>query len=92
MFFQLQSGVTTILVLVLFVLTVGAFIDALTRRSEVFEAAGKLTKNGWMLILGLAAAAQLLLGFGLATFIGAIAMLVYFLDVRPAVAALTRRR
>ncbi|MCW2758343.1 MAG: hypothetical protein JWO46_2089 [Nocardioidaceae bacterium] len=89
--FAFQSGLAGIFTLVLLVATLVAIVDAITRRAEVFEAAGKLTKNGWLLILVICAGMQIFLG-GIGLFIGAIATLVYFLDVRPAVAALTRRR
>jgi hypothetical protein len=91
--FQFESTFLTIVTLVLFVGAVWAFVDALTRRSEVFEAAGKLTKNGWLLLLGLTLVVNLVFGaVSLLGFIGIVITLVYFLDVRPALSELTRRR
>lgn len=64
-----------------------ALVDALRTRSQAFPAAGKLTKNMWLLILGVAVAANvailnILTIFGIA---GVIAAAVYILDVRPAI-------
>jgi hypothetical protein len=91
--FQFESTFLTIVTLVLFVGAVWAFVDALTRKSEVFEAAGKLTKNGWLLLLGLTLVVNLVFGaVSLFGFVGIVITLVYFLDVRPALSELTRRR
>ena len=86
-----QGTVLTFVTLALLVATVVALVDAITRRAEAFEAAGKLTKNGWMLILAVCAGMELLIA-GIGTFIGAVATIVYFVDVRPAVSAMTKRR
>lgn len=91
MVFQFQSTVMLVVALVLFVGMVWAFVDALTRRPDAFEAAGKLTKKGWLLILAIGLGVLLFFG-SLGMFAGAIIMLVYHLDVRPAVAEMTRRR
>lgn len=73
-------------------LTIGvrafALIDAITRPAAAFEAAGKLTKNAWLLILGIALAVGL---FGVSDLVGLltiaamIAAIMYIVDVRPAV-------
>jgi hypothetical protein len=69
-----------------------AFISSLTFSAESYEAAGKLTKPAWTIILGLGIVLQFL-GGGLfilsLAFI--IAAFVYLADVRPALAGLTRR-
>ena len=78
--------------LLLLVLGLGAFglklwalIDAGTRPTAAYPAAGKLTKLAWVAIL----AAALLLGgfglFGLFGLVGTVAAIVYLVDVRPAV-------
>lgn len=86
-----QFTVLTFVSLALLVATVVAGVDAVARRAEAFEAAGKLTKNGWLLILVVCAGMELLLG-GIGLFIGAVATIVYFVDVRPAVSAMSKRR
>ena len=67
------------------VLKVWALVDAVSRPAPAFEAAGKLTKVVWVVIL----VAAVLLGgasvMGLFGLIGLIAAIVYLVDVRPAV-------
>jgi hypothetical protein len=83
----LQGGLALVLTLGGLGVMAYALIDALRVRPEAFPAAGKQTKNIWLLILGIALAANLALFnvltiFGIA---GVIAAAVYILDVRPAV-------
>jgi Protein of unknown function (DUF2516) len=63
-----------------------ALIDAIRVPTNAFPAAGKLTKNIWLIILGVATAVLLVLNplniIGLAAVIAAA---VYLVDVRPAV-------
>lgn len=58
------------------VVVVAALIDAATRPDAAYVAAGKQTKIFWILVL--------VLGVFI-TFVGVIAAIVYFVDVRPAV-------
>lgn len=69
-----------------------ALIDSLTREAAAFEAAGKLTKPAWMLILVLTAITHVLdpNPVGLLSIAGTVAAFVYLLDVRPAVQQLRR--
>ena len=72
--------------LVLLALAVWAFADAVARPAPAFPAAGKLTKPAWLGITALSAVFAWL--FGLLSLFGsvaAVAVLVYLLDVRPAV-------
>ena len=66
-------------------LKVWALVDAITRPAPAFDAAGKLSKVIWIVIL----AAAVLLGgasvTGLLGLVGLIAAIVYLVDVRPAV-------
>jgi hypothetical protein len=91
--FLLESGVMQVITIALLITSLWGLIDASTRRAETFEVAGKLTKKGWLLLLVLALGLELfpILG-GIGLFAGAVITLVYLLDVRPAVAALTRKR
>ncbi len=77
----------------LFVVEAWAFVDAISRRPQEFEAAGKQTKTMWMVILGVALAAHMLIWhpIHLLNMIGAVASIVYLVDVRPAIRSLTRR-
>lgn len=83
--------------LLLYVLALGmlalklwALVDACTRPTAAYPAAGKLTKIAWIAILG----AAVLLGgssvFGLFGLLGTVAAIVYLVDVRPAVRELRR--
>jgi hypothetical protein len=87
------NSVLTILLLALLILKVAAFIDALTYPKQAYESAGKLTKVAWLLFLGIAAVADVFFGslLSILTIIGTVAMIVYFVDVRPALRQITGR-
>jgi hypothetical protein len=73
--------------LVLLGLAIWAFVDAAVRPAAAFPAAGKLTKPIWLGITGVCVALSLL-GVGLLGLLGgvvAVAVIVYLVDVRPAV-------
>jgi hypothetical protein len=91
--FAVQSVFMSILTLGLFVLQAWAFIDAVSRRPDAFVAADKLTKPAWLIILGLALVAHMLIWspFSMLNLAGAVAAIVYIVDARPAIQALTRR-
>lgn len=89
-----QSGFLALIFLVLTVVKIWALVDAVMRPAQAYLAADKLTKPAWMWILGLTLATHILFPalvsiLGLA---GTVAAFVYILDVRPALAAVTRRR
>jgi Protein of unknown function (DUF2516) len=88
------NGLLGIISLGVLCLSVFALIDAAIRPAQVFPAAEKQTKQFWLIILGLATAWQLFFGlFGGGLFIGiigVIAVIVYIVDVRPAVRSLGR--
>lgn len=91
--FALPLAIEAILSLVMFAAKAFALVDAATRRPDAFVAGDKLTKNAWLIILGLAVASHLLFWrpLGLLNLAGIVAALVYLLDVRPTLASLTRR-
>lgn len=86
----IQSIVSLAFLIVVAGGTAWALIDALARSPQAFPAADKQQKKTWLLILSLCLAAEIFLR-GIGMFAGAIAMLVYHLDVRPALARVTRR-
>jgi hypothetical protein len=70
-----------------------AFVDAAIRPNAAYTAAEKLTKGGWLIILGLAVALDVFLGglMSIFTIAGMVAAIVYLVDVRPAVRQLSGR-
>ncbi len=90
--FALQSGILMVVTLAVFVLQAWAFIDAVSRKPGEFEAGNKMTKPAWLIILGLALAAHLLIWspISLLNIAGTIAAIVYLVDVRPVLRSLRR--
>lgn len=88
-----QEYILAVAAIALFVVEAWAFIDALARRPQEFEAAGKQTKTMWLIILGVALAAHMIFWhpINILNLIGAVAAIVYLVDVRPAIRSLTRR-
>ena len=91
--FEIQGMFLTLVTLALFVAQAWAFIDAVSRRPEAFVAADKLTKPAWLLILGLALLAHMLIWnpISFLNLLGAVAAIVYIVDARPAIRSLTQR-
>lgn len=89
--FGLQSMVMTVVFYVVTAAELWALVDAVIRPTQAYVAADKLTKPAWLVILGLALATTLFLGF-IFMLVGLIAACVYLLDVRPALSSVTRRR
>ena len=76
---------------------VWAFLDCLTRKTEAFTAAGKLSKPAWLGLSGLPALIGVLFSLSEAStvmsiliYIGVTCSSVYMADVRPAVRAISR--
>jgi Protein of unknown function (DUF2516) len=99
--YSIQNLVVLLLSVLAFGIEVWALIDALTQKSGSFQAAGKLTKPLWIIILAVAAAlgfVALPLGgsgvlgpFNLLSIVAVVAAAVYLTDVRPAVRQLRGR-
>lgn len=88
-FGQTRSMIAVVLTVAALALLATAFIDALRIPAPAFQSAGKLTKNIWLLILGVGLAASFAI-FNALNFISIIAVVagaVYMIDVRPAVRA-----
>lgn len=98
---QLQMWLMLALSVGALVMSVWALIDALRRPAPYFEAAGRLTKNKWLIIVAIATVVTLgsvppPLGIGrgplgLLSIAAIVAAAVYLLDVRPAVAEAQNR-
>ena len=84
--FDAQNYLVIGIFFTLLVVKVFAFGDALARSADSYVSAGKLTKQAWLLILGLALAVHLLSvnPINLLSLIGTVAALVYLADARPA--------
>lgn len=91
--FQAEMTFMMIVELVLLVVKLFAFINSLLYSAEAYDAANKLTKPAWTIILGLGLVVQVVLGgpLGIINLVFTVAAFVYLADVRPALASLTRR-
>ena len=90
-FTSAQSVVFLALGLAAFVVQVVALTDCIRRRPDAFVAAGKMTKQRWLIILGVATAlgfvslgGVLLNPLGFLNLIAFVAAAVDLVDVRPA--------
>lgn len=92
--FQAEAGLMLLVELALLVVKLFAFINSLMYSAAAYDAANKLTKPAWNIILGLGIVVQVVLGdrILLLSLAFTVAALVYLLDVRPALSSLTRRR
>ncbi|WP_329176115.1 DUF2516 family protein [Streptomyces sp. NBC_01477] len=85
-------GVVALISWALFLFATFAFVDAAVRRQDAYRAANKQNKGFWLIILGIAAVVMKL--FPILSFlpvIGLVAVIVYMVDVRPAVREVTGR-
>src|SRR5690348_5549428 len=60
--FGLETGVTLVLQLVMLAVKLFAFINSLLWPAQAYQAADKLTKPAWTIILGLGVAVQVVMG------------------------------
>ena len=90
--FAFESTIIGWVFLALLVVKAWALIDALVRPAAAYVAADKLTKQGWVLILGLTVASAVLLNSLTLAIVGTVAAFVYLLDAKPALVSVTRRR
>ena len=90
---QAESTLLLVIELVLLGVKLFAFINSLLYSAEAYNAANKLTKAAWTIILGLGLVVQVVMGgpLGILNLVFTIAAFVYLADVRPALASLTRR-
>ena len=93
--FLAEGYLNLTVVFVLLALSIFAFVNSLLYSAEAYRAADKLSKPAWCAILGFGVLIRVYpvaLPFG--TIVGVallVAMLVYLVDVRPALAGLFRR-
>lgn len=88
---EFQSGVAALIHYAIIVVMLFAFVSSLMYSAEAYRAAGKWSKQGWSIVLGLGVVLQFVpLGF-IISIAMLIAALVFLADVRPALSSLTRR-
>ena len=90
--FAVESTIGLLVYFVLLAVKIFALGSALMYSRESYEAANKLTKTAWCVILGLGVALSFIPLGMILNLVAAIAAFVYLADVRPALAGLTRRR
>ena len=86
-FGSIQELIGLVFGLAALVLAVFGFVDALRHRPDAFTAAGKLSKNIWLAILGVAVALSfytVLSPFSMIWILAVVGAGVYMADVRPA--------
>jgi hypothetical protein len=90
---HLSSSFVSVVLLAALVVEIYALVDAARAPAAAYVAAGKLTKQAWLAILGIAVLVVLLSGwFGPLGLAAIIATIVYFVDVRPALRRVGGRR
>jgi hypothetical protein len=91
---QAESMIMLLIDLAMLAVKVFALVSSISYANEAYDAANKLNKTAWVLILGIAVAVQVVLGggIGIINLAFTVAALVYLADVRPALRSLTRRR
>ncbi len=89
--FAIQGYVELVVVVVLLAVKVFAFVSSLLWSAESYEAAGKLTKPTWTILLGIGVLLQFVGILFILSIVFTIAAFVYLADVRPALAGLRRR-
>lgn len=92
--FEFQSTVMMLITFALLAIKGFALVDALIRPAAQFLAADKQTKHLWLILLGLAFVANVLIfhPLSLLNLAGTVAALVYVADVWPTLRRLPRRR
>jgi len=90
---DVQGLILTVATLAVFAIQAWAFVDAVSRPADAFVAADKMTKKAWLVILGVALAAHMLIWspISLLNIIGTVAAIVYMVDARPVLRSVTRR-
>ena len=84
--FEVQSSISLVLSLVLFVIKVGALVDCVARDNSKFLAIGTMPRRSWLIILSLAVVTHIVPSnwnpIGLFSLIGTVAALVYLALLR----------
>ncbi|MFG2627917.1 DUF2516 family protein [Streptomyces sp. NPDC048473] len=89
---MLLTGFSTLiwlLYMVMLVLAVVALFMAATAREDAYRAADKQKKSFWLIILGITVAVNLFVPMLFLQLAGAVASIVFLVDVRPALRAVS---
>ncbi|MCX5341941.1 DUF2516 family protein [Streptomyces atratus] len=89
---MLLTGFSTLvwlLYMVMLVLAVVALFFAATAREDAYRAADKQKKSFWLIILGITVAVNLFVPMLFLQLAGAVASIVFLVDVRPALRAVS---
>ncbi|MFD9425247.1 MULTISPECIES: DUF2516 family protein [unclassified Streptomyces] len=78
-----------LLYLAMLVLAVIALFFAVTAREDAYRAADKQKKSFWLIILGITVAVNLFVPMLFLQLAGAVASIVFMVDVRPAIKAVS---
>jgi len=90
--FAVQSTIMLLVYLAMLAAIIFAFVSSLIYPAEAYRAAGKWSKQGWSIVLGLGVVLQFVpVGGILIQLAMLIAALVFLADVRPALNSLRRR-
>ena len=93
--FEVENAVSLAVGVLLLGVKIFAFVNSLCFSRQSYVAAGKLTKLGWVAILGVGLALQLLFirasPINILNIAFTVAAFVYLADVRPALGGLRRR-
>ncbi|RDG35039.1 DUF2516 family protein [Streptomyces corynorhini] len=83
------NSLVSLLSLVMLVLAIVALFFSATAREDAYRAADKQTKMFWMIILGVTVAVNLLVPMLFLQIAGLVATIVFLVDVRPALKAVS---
>ncbi|MGH1561502.1 DUF2516 family protein [Mumia sp. DW29H23] len=91
--FAVQNLVELIITILMIAAKAFAVVDAVSRTPQAFVAADKQTKPFWVILLGLALVANLLIWqpISILNLAGIVAALVYLADARPALQQVSGR-
>jgi hypothetical protein len=93
--YEFNGALGTVFLLINFaiiVIAIFAFVMSLMYSAEAYNAAGKWTKQGWSIVLGIGVVVTIIpTGLPIVSIAFLIAALVFLADVRPALAGIRRR-
>lgn len=86
------TQVVSWVLLALLLFKIFALVDAAIRREDAYRATGKQSKPFWLIILAVAIALDVFVPSLIFSLIGLVAAIVYVVDVRPAIRAISPPR